>query len=161
MLTQDRLKQLLQYDPETGIFTRIANTRRTDLLGKKAGRTHKKRGYCEINVDGRLYYAHRLAFLCMTGEMPAGEVDHINHVKNDNRWANLRSATVSENQQNRIQHQSNNKLKVMGVSTNGSGFRARINTDSGAKHIGTFKTPELAHAAYIEAKRKLHSGCTI
>jgi hypothetical protein len=94
-LTQARLKELLHYDPETGVFTWLVARGRYVKPGTAAG-SHDRAGYLRIGVSCRIYAAHRLAFLYMTGETPT-EVDHINRVKDDNRWSNLRSASRSEN----------------------------------------------------------------
>jgi hypothetical protein len=99
MLTQERLKEILHYCPETGVFTRkIASCNRVktgDVAGSMDGR-----GYLGIYI-GKLYSSHRLAFLYMTGEFPINDVDHINGERNDNRWENLRHVTRSENHRNR------------------------------------------------------------
>ena len=94
MLTYERLRELLHYDPETGAFTWIKSTYRKGQPGTPAGCLSKRLGYILIGIDKRLYYAHRLAFLWMTKQWPEKEVDHINLDKADNRWANLRPARV-------------------------------------------------------------------
>jgi HNH endonuclease len=98
MLTADRLRELLHHDPEMGKF--IRRVRRGPVpTGALAG--HRRRdGYLDIKVDGRLYLAHRLAFLYMTGHWPKYEADHCNLDKADNRWLNLREATRDQNNQN-------------------------------------------------------------
>lgn len=96
-LTQSRLKQLLYYDPCTGVFTWIKNCGGIKS-GTIAGSRHCK-GYISIRIDYRNYLAHRLAFLYITGEMPEF-VDHKNGDRSDNRWVNIRPATATENMQN-------------------------------------------------------------
>lgn len=105
-LTQARLKELLHYDPETGHFTWLVCRRNSIKSGAVAGATNGS-GYRQISVDSIVYPAHRLAFLYMTGEMPPNDVDHINRVKDDNRWDNLRPATRSQNAAN-VPIKSNN-----------------------------------------------------
>ena len=90
-LTAARLRELLQYDPETGVFTRLVKTSNGIKVGDVAG-TADARGYILIRVDGWLHLAHRLAWLHMTCEWPKGMIDHINGVRDDNRWSNLRRA---------------------------------------------------------------------
>ena len=91
MLTQDKLKELITYNPDTGIFIR--------KNGARAG-TINNRNYERVSVSGINYLAHRLAFLYMTGEMPDEMVDHINGKTLDNRWCNLRKANKYQNAQN-------------------------------------------------------------
>lgn len=165
-LTQDLLKQLLSYDPETGVFIRIAapSPRALRFVGTVAGRV-QPRGYREIYIEGRLYLAQRLAVLYMTGVMPLGEVDHINHDVSDNRWANLRDVTASVNQQNQVRAKRTNQTGLLGVSGYASGgyvrWRARLSVDGRERSLGYYRTPEEAHAAYVSAKRVMHPGCTI
>ncbi|MCK9994454.1 MAG: hypothetical protein Dbin4_02974, partial [Alphaproteobacteria bacterium] len=98
-LTQSRLKELLHYDPDTGVFTRRVQTSSNARVGDVAGCLHPE-GYRHIQIDGKRYAAHRLAWLYMTGEWPTNQLDHLNGVRDDNRWGNLREATHGQNQQN-------------------------------------------------------------
>jgi len=98
-ITQARLKELLNYDPETGIFTWRVNRRATQ--GSKAGARHPTQGYIAIKIDSVLYRAHRLAWLYVYGVWPPNDIDHINRVRDDNRLSNLRLATRAQNCQNR------------------------------------------------------------
>ena len=91
MITQSELKELLNYDPATGVFTWLVSRGRVKA-SSVAGHVHS-RGYIVIMVDGRRHLAHRLAFVYMTGTFPDDQVDHINEIKADNRWINLREAT--------------------------------------------------------------------
>ncbi len=99
ILTQERLKELLHYNPDTGCFTYLLS-RGHFKAGAIAGFLNG-RGYIRIGIDGKEYQAHRVAFLYITGEFPSKEVDHINHVKTDNRFSNLRMCTRKENSKNR------------------------------------------------------------
>lgn len=92
-LTQEVLKSLLYYDPETGIFVWLV-TRQRSPAGKEAG-GYDEKGYRRICVNGTKVRAHRLAWLYMTGEWPEDQLDHINGLKDDNRFVNLREATNS------------------------------------------------------------------
>ena len=111
-LTQERLKKLLHYDPETGIWTWL-QWRSQMPPGSRAG-TRRTDGRWIINVQGRRYLCSRLAFFYMTGEWPAVLVDHINRDGGDDRWCNLRSATFSQNSSNK-KMRSNNTTGYIGV----------------------------------------------
>jgi hypothetical protein len=101
-LTAARLRELLHYDPETGIFTWVHGTRKSPA-GSRAGYVMKGKnlGYRAINLEGCCYYEHRLAWLYMTGAWPQHQIDHDNHARTDNRWSNLFDRTPKENVANR------------------------------------------------------------
>lgn len=99
-LTQEYLKSILFYDPETGLFVWLKSLSNRAKIGTPAG-TLRSNGYLKTNIDGQLYYNHRLAWLYMTGEWPAYNIDHINGIKDNNEWKNLREATHSQNNKNR------------------------------------------------------------
>lgn len=112
MITQSRLKELFHYDLETGLFTRLVTIAHNAKAGDIAG-TVDSGGYIQIMVDGKRYQAHRLMWLWVTGEWP-DEVDHINHVKDDNRWINLREVSRVENCRNQSLPK-NNTSGICGV----------------------------------------------
>lgn len=142
-LTQDRLKELMKYDPETGVFTALVRTGGRVVPGTVLGTL--KDGYVRISVDGKLYYAHRLAFLYMTGVMP-DEVDHDDRDRGNNRWENLKETTHSDNAVNTpVRKHSSTGIK--GITPHQGKFVARFKK----KYIGIFNTPEEAHAAYLVA----------
>lgn len=158
-LTQEALKAILHYDPETGIFTRFKAVGRYAKEGT-VGHVSAKDGYVRIWVKGRLYLAQRLAWLYMTGEWPTLIVDHENRNGSDNRWVNLRPA-------NKVQNAYNSKM----YKTNTSGFKGvwlhrktgkwvamiRI-THVGPKYLGLFATPEEASAVYKAAVNQIAPG---
>ena len=111
MLTQDRLKELLRYDSDTGVFTWRVTSGNGIAIGDKAGFT-RPNGAIYINLRGRRYMAHRLAWLYVHGEWPEHDIDHIDHDPSNNRIVNLRSVTHQENGKN----QSLSKLNKSGVS---------------------------------------------
>jgi hypothetical protein len=96
MLTIERLKELLHYDPDTGMFTWRVN-KGPFLAGDVAGRTVKTGKYWRVGIDGKRYIASRLAWLYMTGVWPSYDIDHINRDRQDNRFCNLRDVTTSQN----------------------------------------------------------------
>lgn len=160
-LTAARLRHLLAYDQHTGIFTRLVQTTPAVQIGDVAG-TLTRNGYVQISVDGTFYYAHRLAWFYMTGKWPAEDIDHMDGMRANNQFANLRSATRQVNAQNKRRASSNSKAGLLGVShtTNGKPF-ARIGNDGKQTFLGVFDSAQEAHAAYVSAKRQLHAGCLI
>lgn len=155
-LTQSRLKELLDYDPETGVFTR-RTMRGGYPAGTRAGTRHNA-GYWQIVVDRKFHLGHRLAFLWMTGAWPEHEVDHINGDRSDDRWVNLREQTHQQNIHNMgalPRHNTSGFLGVDWVKKVGA-WRANITVNRKLKFLGHFPTPELAHAAYLKAKDELH-----
>lgn len=156
-LTAARLREMLSYDPETGIFRRLvgvsANAKAGDIAGSK-----NSSGYLQIAIDGRCYQAHRLAWLHVHGEWPAKNLDHVNGVRSNNPIANLREASHAENHQNRGINR-NNTSGHPGVTWNlrDSKWRAEIKV-SGRKHeLGRFANIEDAIAARTKAKAAMHS----
>ena len=158
MLTQSRLKELLAYDPETGIFTRRVSTCNRVKIGGIAGSLNVSLGYIAMHVGGHRNYAHRLAWLYMTGEWPKAEIDHINGIRDDNRFCNLREATRAENVQNKRLY-TRNTSGFMGVywHNRNNKWRARIQVKGRMVSLGYHTTAEAAHAAYLAAKAKYHA----
>ncbi|WP_126969043.1 HNH endonuclease [Xanthomonas sp. BRIP62411] len=159
VLTQLRLRELLDYDLETGQFVwRFA--KRRELIGKRAG-TPQARGYIQIQVDGRIYLAHRLAWLYVHGAWPTQQIDHIDGDRRNNRVANLREASPGQNQQNRakqIQRSGNGvSSKFVGVYRFRDGrWVASIRVDGMPHHLGYFDSEEGARDAYLAAKQCHH-----
>lgn len=160
-MTADELRQILNYCPDTGVFTWRVRPSKSMREGTPAGCREKRIGYCTIGYKGSVYKSHRLAWLYMTGEWPNGFIDHINGVKHDNRFANLRVVNETGNAQNIRKPNKRNKSGFMGVIFFQRKWRANI-THKGKTHwLGDFETPEEAHEAYITAKRKFHDACTL
>lgn len=149
------LREALDYDPATGVFRWRPGPRRR-RVGQIAGGVNTRLGYRQICIAGRCLYAHRLAWLHMTGEWPIGELDHINGDREDNRWANLRPATRSENEQNISRARSDSRSGLRGVVARGRRWTAQIELDGKRRHLGTFDTAEEASGAYRAAKQELH-----
>lgn len=95
------------------------------------------------------------------GEYPTNDIDHINGNPSDNNISNLRHVTREVNMQNQRKPRSNNPTGFLGVVKRRDGFISSITLRKKQRYLGTFATPELAHLAYVEAKRKLHDGCTL
>lgn len=166
MVTLERLKELLIYNPATGAFTWRVKPCDRIAAGAVASNINKRHGYVRIGIDWKRYMAHRLAWFYMTGEWPADEIDHKNGIRSDNKWTNLREATTKINRQNLHWPRRRNKVGLLGVSpnTNGRGekpFSAFIKYDGKVHNLGNYRTAQEAHTAYLEAKREHHEGCTI
>ena len=155
-MTSELLREILHYDPETGYFRWKVATSRAIKTGAIAGCADGE-GYLEIGIFRRKYLTHRLAWLYQTGSWPEGEIDHVNGIRNDNRFVNLRPATRSQNQQN-TRRQINNTSGFKGVSwfEPTRRWKAYINLRRKQIHLGYFDTPEEAHAAYCAASEALH-----
>jgi hypothetical protein len=160
MLTQERLKDLLNYDPETGVFAWRERSKNRVKAGETAGSLQSK-GYLQIRIDGRQYLAHRLVWLWMTGEWPTHYIDHVDGNNLNNRFANLRDVTNSVNQQNQRRASKDSKTGFLGVRQHHGKFQARIYLDGKVTHLGRFTAPEQAYAAYVAAKRVHHVGNTL
>lgn len=154
-VSQDRLKQLLDYDPSTGEFRWVV-TRGRVKAGQIAGATDAH-GYCVIRVDGVLYKAHRLAWLYARGRWPSGLLDHINRVPGDNRLINLREATQSENMHNASRK---SKSGVPGVRWRAERDRwvAQIRVGYRNHVIGSFLSKDEAVAARRRAEQAMVSS---
>lgn len=160
-LTAERLRSVVHYDAESGVITRLSCFQRPDVVGKSA-HPHRS-GYLRMSIDGYRYFAHHLAWLHTTGELPVGEVDHINGNKSDNRWANLREVTSSVNKQNQRRAKSNSQSGLLGVSWDKKREKwvARIKVGEKYLGLGRFEDKLDAWRMYVLAKRRFHSGCTI
>ncbi len=154
-LTAGRVREVLDYDPDTGVFRWMRRMGSRAPAGAVAG-SLRPDGYVGIRVDRRVYFAHRLAWLIIHGAFPTDQIDHRDGHRANNRLANLRAATSEGNQQNQRRAHRNNKTGFLGVSTHRDRFQAGIRVDGGRRYLGRFDTPEQAHAAYLDAKRQLH-----
>jgi len=160
ILSAALLRELLHYDPETGVFTWRVGRQGSAGVGSVAGDMNQ-RGYWRICVDYRRYQANVLAWFYMTGVWPTHDVDHKNGVRHDNRWDNLRPATRAVNNQNQRRARTDNKSGFLGVSPNRKKWAASITVDGSKTHLGSYDTPEEAYSVYLRAKRQLHEGNTL
>jgi hypothetical protein len=151
LITQAELKNVLRYEPTTGIFTWRRNLGQRARAGGIAGSYHNQ-GYRCIKIKGEKYQAHRLAVLYMTGAFPKDQVDHANQVKDDNRWSNLRECTKSQNNINVILRKDNTS-GYKGVCKNYSKWMASISYKGASVHIGLY-TDILDAARAYDAKAK-------
>lgn len=140
-ITQAQVRELFDYRDDGQLIHRNGSK-----VGKIAGT--ESRGYRLVRLGNVLYRVHRLVFLWHHGHMPK-EIDHVNGNGLDNRIENLRSVTRSQNNWNR--------RGILGASRHGHKWRAHINVNNRQQHLGVFDTREAAHAAYVAAKKRLHT----
>ena len=168
IVTQNLVRELLNYDPETGIFTWRYRDRKycvsdksqkvfnANFAGKIAG-GFSDDGYINIKILGRLFLAHRLAYLYMTGNFPATEIDHKDRNRSNNAFENLRAVSREVNLQNTFNPLPSNKLQIRGVrQVRGKKFVARIRANNECYHLGHFDTADEAFVAYLAAKQVYH-----
>lgn len=153
MITQERLKELLHYEEATGVFTWKVARRGEVKCGVEAGCIYSN-GYRVIKIAGKRYGAHRLAWLYVHGAFPTDEIDHINHIKDDNSIVNLREATRKQNAEN-----IPSKSAHRGVSFDHKRkkFVASIYTNGKSIMLGRFYDLADAVAAYKLAAKTYHT----
>ena len=153
-ITQDQLKELLRYCPASGVFVWKLTRGPRAVKGSIAGRINNT-GYAQIGIYGKRHSSHRLAYLYMTGEFPPNDIDHINGVKDDNRWCNIRAVTRTENLQNRRLPRSNTSGTI-GVTWHKGNkmWRALITINRKQILIGYFHIKEDAVSARKSADLK-------
>ena len=162
ILTAQRLRELLHYDPETGVFTRLRPSSGRKPADGQAGFISAE-GYRRIWVAGCAQQAHRLAWLWVHGAWPTHGLDHIDGDPSNNRIDNLRDVSAAINSQNRKSPCKGSKSGFLGVSWCAARkrWRAAIWVDGKFAHLGYYATQQLGHNAYLAAKRRDHAGCTI
>ena len=156
MLTQKRLKEIIHYEPDTGVFTRhvtVANAVAGSIAGCKTSM-----GYIRIKIDRKAVFAHRLAWLYVYGYFPKQIIDHVNQIKDDNRIKNLRKSSALQNAHNISHKKTISKSGFRGVSWHKrcKKYCARIRVNNKTISLGYFNNPESAHKAYLEAAKKYH-----
>lgn len=159
-LPPDLIRQLLDYEPETGAL----RWKEKPSIGVAAGAIAgylTRRGYACIRIHGHEWKAHRVAWAHYFGAWPKAEIDHINGEKSDNRIANLRDVDRRTNQQNERRARANNSTGLLGVSRKKNRFVALIHKDGKRYRLGNFSTAIEAHEAYVRVKRVLHEGGTL
>jgi len=153
MITLQKLKSVVRYEPETGIFRNQA--RRGHLAPDAICGSPNGLGYIVVTIGRKHFLAHRLAWFYTYGTWPPEQIDHINLIRSDNRLENLRLASQRENQQNKPRYK-NNTSGVKGVSWHrkNRNWRARIKVGEKYLHIGSFASKEEAAAAYAAAAER-------
>lgn len=151
MLTQDKLKKILDYNELSGQFTWIAGPR----CGKLAGSLHTSDNYIQISIKKKGYKAHRLAFLYMTGNIPK-YVDHINGCRNDNSWDNIREATAQENNRNRKLTTCMTGIKGVTIRKDTGAYQVQIRAKERKIYLGCYYDLDLAELVAREAREHYH-----
>lgn len=164
-LNQKRLKEILTYNPDAGVFRWKTKYCKKIIVGSIAGNVEKNtksgKKYICIGIDGNSYFAHRLAYLYMMGKFPNHLMDHENGDGCDNRWKNLRSVDHSENMKN-VKMPSTNTSGVCGVSwiSKRNKWESKIQVSGKTIHLGRFA--DLLSAACsrksAEVKHKFHKN---
>lgn len=161
-VTAAEASQLLEYCAETGVIKWRRNRRGGVRAGDIAG-TRTSTGYIQIHLFGRLYFAHRLAWLLTHGAWPACVIDHIDGDGTNNRIENLRDVSVQVNQHNqRRAHRSNKSSGLLGAHFDARTGRwlAKITVANRTLNLGRYDTAAQAHEAYLQQKRTVHMGAT-
>lgn len=158
-LTRKRLRNVLHYTPETGIFTWTKALSSRTVIGSRAGNVsrHSARDYRKIRIDGVLHFEHRLAWFYMTGRWPSQEIDHKDGDGLNNRWSNLRQASHGQNACNTGPNRKNTSgAKGVYFRRDTGKWSARLQHEGTIHHLGCFPTFDAARAAYREAAMAKH-----
>jgi len=154
MITQSELKKLLRYDSNSGKFYSLVQ-RGPLIVGSEAGSLNSE-GYIILGIYGYSSAAHRLAWLYMTGSMPADQIDHINGDRSDNKFSNLRECSTSENQHNRkLGPKNRSGFKGVCWKKKIEKWAASATHNGKPIHIGYFTDPKEAAAEYDKVSLEL------
>lgn len=157
MLNQNKLKSILHYDPNTGIWSWLQKVNRSIIIGQEAGCLDNSTGYIRIRIDDNNYRANVLAWLYMTGEWPEEQIDHINRIKSDNTFINLREINQQQNSWNRgINKNNTSGYKGVYWDKTHNLWKSVIGVDKKYKSLGYFNNKHDAALAYNEAAIKYH-----
>ena len=162
-LTVERLREMFDYNANTGIFVRKVRTRSSQKAGDIPG-TIDAHGYRVMRIGEKIYKAHRLAIFYCTGNMPANlEVDHIDGNRLNNAFHNLRLVDKKTNTENHRKAHSHSKTGLLGACFNKQKgkFVAQIRVNGSVCYLGQFDDAQSAHAAYVAEKRIQHQGNTL
>ena len=159
-LTAEYVRSILDYDPETGIFVwkvrDIEGSWNSNWAGTEAGYSRKD-GYLVISFKGKIWYAHRLAWLIMTGEMPESEIDHEDTNPKNCKWKNLRIATPIQNNANKGKNKNNTSgFKGVFFSKEKNKWMGQLKHNGKSYWCGYHDSPEAAHSAYVKKSNELN-----
>lgn len=155
MLTQHRLKELFEYDPESGRLTNKTKRSNSMQIGAEAG-FENGNGYRRVRLNGQQVYSHHVIWAMENGEWPSAEIDHIDGDPRNNRISNLRECDRFGNTQN-TSKRAHSQQPYKGVHLNKNGrWVAKVVSNKVIYRLGAFDTAEQAHAAYCKAAATLH-----
>lgn len=157
LLTAEIARSLLDYDVETGIVTRRRVFGRRHA-GDPVGSLNAK-GYLHAYIYDTNYLVHRVVWLMVCDRWPYDQLDHVNHIRDDNRLENLRECTNAENRQN-IRPEGYGQSGYLGVSPCHDGWQANITLKGKNERLGIYSTPEEASRVYLAAKASVHAFAT-
>lgn len=157
MFSYEEMSEKLRYDAKTGVIYR----KKKDGSEKIASFYSKAQRRNRVKFKEKWMYAYRVGWLLSYGSWPENEIDHINGDSSDDRLENLRDVDRRTNQENLRKAKRTNAASVLGVSKHRNRFRAMVKVKGKSVYLGSFPTAEEAHDAYVNAKRKHHTGCTI
>lgn len=154
--TASLVRELLEYDPATGVLRWRVFRGGSACAGSVAG-TLDSHGHRQLRVEGRLYMAHQIIWLHVTGEWPEHVIDHRDNDRDNNRFGNFRPATGAVNARNRLLNKnSTSGLKGAHFEKKAGRWRGQIRVNGKAKFLGYFDDAAGAHAAYVAASREFH-----
>lgn len=154
------LRKAFSYEESTGVLRWAARAANCVRVGDRAGMLGAN-GYRKVRFKGRTLLEHRVIYAMVNGAWPVEEIDHLNGIRDDNRVCNLRHVSSKINRQNQRRAHCTSSHGFLGVRVYKGKFAAVITVDGKARRLGTFEAPEQAYGVYLEAKRRLHAGCTI
>lgn len=160
MIPVARLNELFALSESGQLVRRTSGGNGRARIGAVAG-TVNTAGYVVVHVDGKLLFAHRIAYAMAHGDWPSERLDHIDGDRANNLPANLRQVSNRTNSENQRKPQARNALGVLGVSRKRGKFRATIVVHGKQRSLGSHASPAEAHQAYVLAKRQLHEGNTL
>lgn len=160
-LSFEEAKEMFDYNPDTGLLFRKTGSKYMNHIHINSFVGWKTpNGYMRVSVNNFNYNVHRLIWLLMTGKWPEYQIDHINGIRDDNRFCNLREATLSQNSANRIKNKNKSSCGYKGVFKDKNGWQSRITLHGNQIYLGNYGTPEEAHAAYVAKAKELFGDYT-
>ncbi len=156
-ITAERLRELLNYDAETGVFTNRTHRSHSRMPAGAVAGSVISTGYLRVVIDAKAHLCHRLAWLYVYGRWPDNSIDHINGIRSDNRISNLRDVPHSVNMQNGVARGT--KYGYPGIMYSKGSYFGKVKVQGRRIYTKAYPTPELAHRGWLELKSELHAEC--